>query len=430
MTQAATTPAPAAANNDNTTVATTDANEQQPYQDRFIESSARIVPYDLLEARGNADKINDPDATNYKAAKEKFREGYELCMSIPRTLDDDILAKHEDDIKQASETMVAAWLMDDRAAPMSERILILGQQYEKVLLKDLPEEQKEGFFVKDSLLFSAWILLVGKQFKHCITTLTLAIDTYPDLPSRVNYMRASCYLSLGKIRQGIKDLEKALEKDPSFSLAYFVLGSVYLSMDNQRENAIKNYKTYLEKGCPDSNDTIHALYALSTLVNHKKRKAEAEEYYKRAKKTEERFFELFGAHTGLSKVKREAILAHETPEEAERLIAVYAPKRQYDDKMKQLIESGILNTSFPPNPKRCSHCAATHAKGKENSAPLMACGACRSIWYCSRECQVADYKVSHKQQCKKLQELKKSTAAAKEEGAMAEATTEKKEETA
>lgn len=136
------------------------------YQDRFLEGSQRIVPYDLLEARGNADKSTDPDAKTYREAKELFRKGYELCMTIPRSLDDDILEKHEEDIKTASETMVEAWIMDDKAAPMSERILILGQQYEKVLLKNIPEEQKEGFYVKDSLLFSAWILLVGRQFKH------------------------------------------------------------------------------------------------------------------------------------------------------------------------------------------------------------------------------------------------------------------------
>lgn len=136
------------------------------YQDRFLEGSQRIVPYDLLEARGNAEKSDDPDAKVYRQAKELFRKGYELCMTIPRSLDDQVLEQHEEDIKTASETMVEAWIMDDKAAPMSERILILGQQYEKVLLKNIPEEEKEGFFVRDSLLFSAWILLVGRQFKH------------------------------------------------------------------------------------------------------------------------------------------------------------------------------------------------------------------------------------------------------------------------
>ncbi|KAI7904148.1 uncharacterized protein BX663DRAFT_504108 [Cokeromyces recurvatus] len=383
--------------------------QQEEYQDRFLEGSQRVVPYDLLEARGNADKVNDPDALIYKQAKDLFRKGYELCMTIPRSLDDDVLEKYEDDIKEASETMVEAWLMDDNAAPMSERILILGQQYEKVLLKNIPEEQKEGFFVRDSLLFSAWILLVGRQFKHCVTTLTLAIDTYPDLPARVFFLRASCYLSLGKLRLGIKDLEKALEKDPKSAVIHFVLGSVYLSMDNERENAIKQYKLFLQQGCPNTIDYVHALYALSLLLHsHKKRKSEAADYYKRAKESEKKFEELYGTHTGLSETKRDAILAFEERNEAERLIALYTPTKNkllQQEKIQKLIESGILNTSYPPDPKRCSHCAATHLKDKPN-VPLMACGACRHIWYCSRECQVADYKAMHKSQCKKMQAAK------------------------
>jgi tetratricopeptide (TPR) repeat protein len=203
----------------------------------------------------------------------------------------------------------------------------------------------------------------------------------------------------------VKDLEKALERDPKFSVAYSVLGSVYLAMDNERENAIKNYKLYLQNGHPDTNETIHALYALSVLVNHKKRKNEANEYYKKAKQAEDRFKELYGAHTGLSDVKRDAILAHESSEEANRLIASYQPKKQYDQQMQRLIQSGILNTSFPPNPKSCSHCGAAHPKDKPDQ-PLLACGACRSIWYCSRECQVADFKASHKGQCKQMLALK------------------------
>jgi hypothetical protein len=153
---------------ESTEVSTEVATQQEEgeYQDRFLEGSQRIVAYDLLEANGNLGKTDDPSAKVYVEAKKQFRQGYDLCMTIPRSLDDDVLEKYEEDIKTASETMVDAWMLDDKAAPMSERILILGQQYEKALLKNIPEEQKEGFFVKDSLLFSAWILLVGRQFKH------------------------------------------------------------------------------------------------------------------------------------------------------------------------------------------------------------------------------------------------------------------------
>jgi hypothetical protein len=136
------------------------------YQDRFLDGSNRIIAYDLLQARDKVNETDDPDAKRYFEAKELYRKGYDLAMSIPPVLEGDVLDKHEEDIKTAAEDMVAAWVMDDKAAPMSERVLILGQQFEKVLLKNIPEEQQEGFFVKDSLLFSAWILLVGKQFDH------------------------------------------------------------------------------------------------------------------------------------------------------------------------------------------------------------------------------------------------------------------------
>ena len=147
---------------------TTAGQEQQEeeYKDRFLDGNPRIIAYDLLEARGKSSETTDPDVKRYRQAKEKFQKGYDLCMTIPRSLEDDVLSQHEKGIKEASEMLVDAWLLDDKAAPMSERVLILGQQYEKVLLKDVPEEQREGFFVKNSLLFSAWILLVGKQHQH------------------------------------------------------------------------------------------------------------------------------------------------------------------------------------------------------------------------------------------------------------------------
>ncbi|KAI8881720.1 hypothetical protein K501DRAFT_222555 [Backusella circina FSU 941] len=390
-----------------TEVATEVATEQQPkeYQDRFLEGAQRLVPYDLLESNGNLSKSTDPCLQVYMDAKLKFKKGYDLCLNqIPRSLEDDVLKEHEAKIREASELMIQAWLMDDRAAPMSERILILGQQYEKVLLREVPESEKEGFFTKESLLFSAWILLVGRQFKHCITTLTLALDSFPELPARVYYLRASCYLGLKKFRLGIKDLEKSLEKDSRYFLSYFVQGTVYMALENERENAIKQFKLYVQNASKETNDYIHALYCLSVLIkskNHNKKSAnnEARNFYIKAKQAEVAFKALYGAGTGLSDTKRQAIQLFEQATEATKMITDNRPKRAYEQKMQQLIQSGVLN--FPPNPKSCSHCAASHAKEKQQ--PLLACGGCRGIWYCSRECQVADFK-HHKAQCKVMQQ--------------------------
>ncbi|ORZ14160.1 hypothetical protein BCR42DRAFT_492791 [Absidia repens] len=383
-----------------TTVATTaDKNPvEEEYQDRYLEGSHQFVAYDLLEARGKSGETTDPDVKRYQEAKTLFRKGYDLCMTIPRSLEDDVLDKYEDDIKSSAETMVDAWLLDDKAAPMSERVLILGQQYEKVLLKNIPEDQKEGFFVKYSLLFSAWILLVGKQFDHCITTLSLAVDNYDDLTARVFFLRASCYFSTNQLDLGIKDLEKSLELDSNFHLAYSILGSVYMSMKN-RELALKNFEKYLENGHPDTPDNINALYSMSLLLEQEQA---AKEYYQKAKSAEVRFKELYGTHVGMNEIKRDAIQVHETPEEANRLILANMPKKQRNEKIEQLIKAGILNTSYPASPKNCSHCGAAHLKDTPDKA-LLCCAGCKSIWYCSRDCQKSDYK-NHKATCKKQQQ--------------------------
>ncbi|KAI9304504.1 hypothetical protein BJ944DRAFT_181582 [Cunninghamella echinulata] len=373
----------------------------EEYVDRYLEGSQQFIAYDLLEARGKSGETTDPGVKKYQEAKALFRKGYDLCMTIPRSLEDSVLDEYEEDIKTSAETMVDAWLIDDKSAPMSERVLILGQQYEKVLLKNIPEEEKEGFFVKYSLLFSAWILLVGKQFEHCITTLTLAIDSYNDLPARVYFLRASCYFSTNQLELGIKDLEKSLELDKDFYLAYSILGSVHMSLKNN-DTAIKNFELYLERGHPDTPDNINALYSMSLLKKQKSK--EAKEYYDKAKASELRFKELYGTHVGMNEIKREAIQVYETTEEARRLILASMPKKQYNEKIEQLIKAGILNSPYPASPKNCSSCGATHLKDQAGK-PLLCCGGCKAIWYCSRDCQISDFK-SHKATCKKTKQQK------------------------
>ncbi|KAG2175635.1 hypothetical protein INT43_001282 [Umbelopsis isabellina] len=370
------------------------------YQDRFLDGGNRIIAYDLLQAREKVNETDDPDAKRYFEAKELYRKGYELAMSIPPVLEGDVLDKHEEDIKTAAEDMVAAWVMDDKAAPMSERVLILGQQFEKVLLKNIPEEQQEGFFVKDSLLFSAWILLVGKQYDHCITTLTLALDTYNDLPVRMYFVRATCHLSNGDLDAGIADLKLCIEKEPTYPYPYSVLGSIYISNKN-KEEAIKNFKLYLENGHADTADYTNSLYGLAFLTLDNK--SEAAEYYEKGKKNEERFKDLYGSVPGLNDIKRRAILAHEPADKAKKMIAAAMPPVQPNAKIERLIEAGILGRpkSYPPSPEQCSECGSKHRQGEPGKS-LLSCGACQSIWYCSRDCQKANYRKGHKAACASL----------------------------
>lgn len=76
-------------------------------------------------------------------------------------------------------------------------------------------------------------------------------------------------------------------------------------------------------------------------------------------------------------------------------------------------------TPLKPNERVCANCDIYYNKmhsknsellsalrainlGKERftNVPLMKCGACKSVYYCSRDCQIADWK-NHKLVCNK-----------------------------
>lgn len=52
---------------------------------------------------------------------------------------------------------------------------------------------------------------------------------------------------------------------------------------------------------------------------------------------------------------------------------------------------------------KCSVSACTNSF-QANGEKLLTCGACKQAWYCSKECQVADWKAKHKVECKKWKE--------------------------
>lgn len=193
-------------------------------------------------------------------------------------------------------------------------------------------------------------------------------------------------------RNGIDDLMEAIQCDPTYSAAYFALGSVYAALGDHIDEAIENYKLCLKHGYSVSLDTIQSLYGLAVLYDKKSQWKTALDYYKLAMSREEEFTKMYGTHTGLSSLKRTAIDLYEKPADANILIAKCTPKRKYDKKIKELVESGQIQLSYPPNEHQCSACGL-------HSDKLMVCGGCAKIWYCSRDCQAADYRRTHREKC-------------------------------
>ena len=46
-----------------------------------------------------------------------------------------------------------------------------------------------------------------------------------------------------------------------------------------------------------------------------------------------------------------------------------------------------------------SHCANCEKGAKYFSGKLNACGKCKAVWYCGRDCQVQHWKAGHKTDC-------------------------------
>ena len=66
--------------------------------------------------------------------------------------------------------------------------------------------------------------------------------------------------------------------------------------------------------------------------------------------------------------------------------------------MASLLERGATTEMTNEGPKgKCAMCNAKPAEGKLN-----ACSACKLTWYCSKDCQLLDWKRGHKQACKLL----------------------------
>jgi hypothetical protein len=68
------------------------------------------------------------------------------------------------------------------------------------------------------------------------------------------------------------------------------------------------------------------------------------------------------------------------------------------------------NAKQAPKTGRCRYCCSVDLKGE-----LRKCSQCKSVQYCSRECQVADWKAGHKKDCKVSKKLREQKAELKAE---------------
>ncbi|KAF9409820.1 hypothetical protein BGZ94_001842 [Podila epigama] len=389
--------------------------------------------YDLLEANNTKDKTTDPLVKNYFEAKELFEKSMTLLNTIPEGADAELIEKHKDEIVEVTKGLMKAFLLDEKACVMNQRILKLAEQYEVYVQKYNPEgtstatvdseeedaEQQTTIYTKDSVVFVIWILFSGQQWAHCVQTLSFAITEFEDIRPRMLELRASCHMALRNYKACNEDLEQALEIQPSNVENHSMLGNVYYAT-HQAQEAIAHFKAFVEAAHPDSRTLPNAYYALATLTlqsipsGSTKKKSnqalkqvqllkESQMHFQKAQGADLRFKELYGVATAFNEIKRTAYMAFQTRGTGRNnntLMPAQTPA---------LLEAAeALKKSFKtPGLLSCANCGrhdnvANEGRSEElKQKPLLKCAKCNKVAYCSRPCQISHWNSTHKNTCKK-----------------------------
>ena len=103
-------------------------------------------------------------------------------------------------------------------------------------------------------------------------------------PCKIYYNRAEVYIELNKFEEALKDLEKAISINKSFSDAYYLI-SVIFRTQKKYKKAIKYLKKVLETNGEDyiAYYDIYKLYNI--LIKHEKDETKKEKYLNIANKS-------------------------------------------------------------------------------------------------------------------------------------------------
>ncbi|KAF9962047.1 hypothetical protein BGZ70_008144 [Mortierella alpina] len=390
--------------------------------------------FDLLVSNGTKDKTTDPLAKNYFEAKELFTKAMERLNEIPEGADAELIEKHKDEIVSVTKDLMQAFLLDDKACVMNQRILKLAEQYEMYVQTYNPEgtstatvdsdeegaEQQTTIYTKDSVVFVIMILWCGQQFEHCIQTLTFAIQEFSQIKGRMLELRASCQMSLRNYKACIEDFEEALNTEPVNVEIHSMLGNIFYAT-HQAQDAIHHFKSFVAVANRDSRTLPNAYFALATLTLQSapsgatKKKSnqalkqtqvikDAQNYFKLAQEADTHFKELFGVNTGFNEIKATAYQAFVQTRAAGRNGVLLNT-----DQTPALLEAAeVIKKSFKnPGIAACANCGRPDNVANEGRSadlklkPLIKCAKCSKVAYCSRPCQISHWNSAHKNVCKK-----------------------------
>lgn len=123
----------------------------------------------------------------------------ERLNQIPEGADPELIEKHKDEIVSVTGDLMRAFLMDEKACVMNQRILKLAEQYEAYVQKYNPEntstatveneeegaEQSNTIYTKDSVVFGT--------FSCCVSWLPFRFGTVTNGKGAVVGLSPICF---------------------------------------------------------------------------------------------------------------------------------------------------------------------------------------------------------------------------------------------
>mmetsp|Transcript_5810 Transcript_5810/g.8719 ORF Transcript_5810/g.8719 Transcript_5810/m.8719 type:complete len:406 (+) Transcript_5810:58-1275(+) len=366
---------------------------------------------------------NDPAVKLWEEAIELFEDGTRLAR--------------QGDLATGGQLIACAFLLDNRSITYfpickeSDGDPYKNQYIDYELLCKLMEPDETSF--APMVLRIMWTLLYGENSDNRQTVISDALQAaeglletiklHPDLgkkeDSTINgyivkadnwfltrpvllYQRASLYMTMGNIKKSMEDLTEALALDENYISARMIRANMWAySHIKHRKVVHKEFKRLIKEVHPDHrhNEVYYAWLAITTLDDPSLgTREDATTYYKKSLMAQLRRNELYGS---LNEDDEPPVLQDlderflMSPEQIPSFLRSFA-------QVKNGLDGISHHESKDETPKVkdcCVNCGIsedTSTKGK-----LMQCSRCKLAYYCSKECQRADWK-KHKVFCKKV----------------------------
>jgi len=218
------------------------------------------------------------------------------------------------------------------------------------------------------------------------------------------FLRSNLYLAIGNRKEAIKDWTKALQIDPSFLKAR-IMRAIFWATLGLKDNPtiFSEFQIIIQEAHPDQRnlDVAYGWLTLKVLQDPSLGSLnDAKNYYTKCLRAAQRRTELYGAR----KPGKEPAILNILKKHYATLMRnpAYRIEREICDILgiKAALAAGFISLPKRHDPKAAYACFKCGKTASEIDKPtLKKCDNCKIASYCSRECQLSDWR-EHKLFCK------------------------------